>query len=184
MSGKGGEPMVGPMGRKVCRKVCRKMGGPMPWTSIAALVVLAGLWGCATTVGPGSATYRPLPFLSKVTITGGDIPGPLRVRESSLRFAAGGTTHAFSEGATVEAVYHAWINGHGQFIAHWERDGQVVDRVNVFITYGDTLEVHLAGAPSLPATEIGSHTVHFVVEAPEEARQTLELTYEVQGQHG
>jgi len=151
--------------------------------ALVGVACLVGLAGCASPVAPGSSTYRPMPFLSKVTVTGGDIPGPLRVRESSLRFAAGGTTRTFTEDDRVEAVFNAWINGHGQLVAHWERDGTVVDKVSVFITYGDTLEVHLGGPPAFPSVPSGRHTIRFVVEAPETARQTLELTYEVTGRH-
>jgi hypothetical protein len=159
----------------------------MAWTRWAVAAALAvALGGCAGKVAPGASDYRPLPFLSKVTVTGSDVPGPLRVRDSALFFAAGGTDRAVETGEPVEAVFRAWVNGHGKFAGHWERDGEVVDRVTVFITYGEQLEVRLGDPGAFPTDQPGRHTVRFVVEAPvpkesgsEGPAPVPELTYEV-----
>jgi len=147
---------------------------------VGLVALAAGLWGCAERVAPGAKEYRPLPFLSRVTVTGGDVPGPLRIRDSSLRFGDGAEALKVPMDGRVEAVFKAWINGHGQFAGHWEADGQVVDRVSVFITYGEVLEVRLGGPEVFPATRSGTHRVRFVVESPPPPPPPLELSYEVE----
>jgi hypothetical protein len=151
------------------------------WIGLAgALALAAGMWGCAERVAPGAQEYRPMPFLSRVTVTGGDVPGPLRIRDVSLRFGDGTDTLKVPMNGRVEAMFRAWINGHGQFVGHWEADGAPVDKVSVFITYGEVLEVRLGGPEVFPATQAGRHTVRFVVESPAPPPPPLELTYEVE----
>lgn len=146
------------------------------WVAVA--VVLAGLWGCAETVAPGAADYRPTSFLSRVTVTGTDSPGALRVEETRLRFAEG--DGGVPVNGRVEAVFQARIAGHGEFTGRWERDGEVVDRVRVFITYGEELAVTLGAPEALPTDQSGRHEVRFVVEKPEDAPEgPPPLTYEV-----
>jgi hypothetical protein len=148
---------------------------------VLGLVVLAaGLWGCAERVAPGATEYRPMPFLSRVTVTGGDVPGPLRIRDTTLHFGDGTDSLKVPMNGRVEAMFRAWINGHGQFAGHWEADGKTVDRVSVFITYGEVLEVRLGGPEIFPADHAGSHTIRFVVESPAPVPPPLELTYEVE----
>lgn len=146
---------------------------------LGLVALAAGLFGCAERVAPGSVAYRPLPFLSQVTVTGGDVPGPLRIRDSTLRFGDGATTLKVPVNTRVEAVLRAWINGHGQFVGHWEADGKVVDKVSVFITYGEVMEVRLGGPEVFPTSGPGTHTIRFVVEAPAPPPEPLEMTYEV-----
>lgn len=152
----------------------------MRWPRAVALVVLAGLAGCAETVAPGAEAYRPMPFLSKVTVTGNDVPGPLRIREAGLAFTGGKEAVTVPVDGRVEARLQAWINGHGQLEGRWERDGEVVDRVNVFITYGERLEVVLGGPEAFPTDRAGRHTVRFVVRQPEPPEGLPTLTYEVE----
>lgn len=145
---------------------------------LAAALLLAGC--AAKTVRPGATEYRPLPFRSQVTITGNDVPGPLRLREVSLSFAGGDKSLTVKTGAVVEAVLNAWTNGHGEFKGHWDLDGQAVDNVTFFITYGEQLEVRLGGETSFPTAQPGKHEVRFVIEGPESAPQPEPLTYVVE----
>lgn len=151
----------------------------------AVLLALAvsTLSACAERrVAPGAAEYRPLPFHSQVTVTGNDVPGPLRVREASLSFVGARSPLTVRRGDVVQAVFKAWVNGHGKFIGHWERDGATIDRVNVFTTYGEFLEVRLGGVDAFPTADPGRHEVRFVVETPEGAPQAEPVTYVVENQ--
>lgn len=153
------------------------MGG-----AVAALL-LAALSGCAETVAPGASDYRPTSFRSRVTVTGNDIPGPLRLREVRLGFAEGGGGVPLH--GRVAAEFRARIAGHGELVGRWERDGEVVDRVRVFITYGDDLRVTLADPAALPTDASGRHEVRFVVEKPEDAPEgPPPITYEVAARFG
>lgn len=148
---------------------------------LAFLLAALLLAGCAQSqVRPGASVYRPLPFRSQVTITGNDVPGPLRVREVSLSFPGGGDALNVQPGAVVQAVVLAWVNGHGEFKGHWERDGEPVDRVSFFITYGESLQVRLGGEEAFPTARPGRHEVRFVIEGPESAPQPGSLTYVVE----
>jgi len=148
--------------------------------TLAGVAALA-LSACAEPrVAPGAVEYRPLPFHSQVTVTGSDVPGPLRVREASLAFAEGASPLTVRRGNVVQAVFKAWINGHGKFTGHWERDGAAIDPVSVFLTYGEALEVRLGGEDAFPTADPGRHEVRFVVEGPEGAPQPAPLTYVVE----
>jgi len=147
----------------------------------AVAVVALALSACAEAkVAPGAAKYRPLPFRSQVTVTGNDVPGPLRLRDASLAFADGSDTLSVRRGDTVQAVFRAWVNGHGQFAGRWERDGEAVDHVQVFTTYGESLEVRLGGPEVFPTGDPGRHEVRFVIEAPDGAPQVAPVTYVVE----
>lgn len=157
----------------------RRFPCPAPVAALT-LAFLAGLWGCAERVAPGAEAYRPMPFHSVVTVTGNDVPGPLRIREAELRLANGKDAVTVPVDGRVAAVFRAWINGHGAFEGRWERDGEVVDRVRVFITYGERLEVALKGPEAFPTDRPGRHTVRFVVERPEPPDGPLTVAYEVE----
>jgi len=150
-------------------------------TRLFALLIAVALAGCISQpkVPPGSTEYRATPYISTVTVTGNDVPGPLRVREVDAWLAAGDQTISVAPNAPLAATFSAWINGHGQFVGHWELDGEVVDRVSVFITYGETLRITLSGAPGLPTRAEGPHRIRFVVTKPVTELQSPELVYEV-----
>lgn len=146
-----------------------------------AVFVFAALAACAPkpVVRPGSDAYRPTPYLSVVTVTGNDVPGELRVREANAWLGGGDDVLQVPLRGRVDATFNAWINGHGQFVGHWERDGDVVDRVSVYITYGETLRITLTGPTVFPTENPGRYHVKFVIESPQGAPDLPELTYEV-----
>lgn len=156
-----------------------------PRKALAGLALLAlaalALPACAERmVAPGASAYRPLPFRSQVTVTGNDVPGPLRLRDASLAFADGSTTLSVRRGDAVQAVFRAWVNGHGRFAGRWERDGEAVDHVQVFTTYGESLEVRLGGPDVFPTGDPGRHEVRFVIEGPDGAPQVAPIAYVVE----
>ncbi|MDH4229439.1 MAG: hypothetical protein OEW11_06795 [Nitrospirota bacterium] len=160
-------------------------GRPVNWPLTLALVtVLVWVAGCAAPARhPASGTFGGLPFLSRVTVTGSDVPGPLRIREARLRLSEGegaaeDALHV-PMGGPLTAVLTVWMNGHGEFVGRWERDGEVVDRLRVFLTYGETLEVTLAAISPLALDRPGEHTLRFVVESPAAAVVPPELHYTV-----
>jgi len=163
----------------------RRRKGLVPPAVLPVLAALA-LAGCAAEkLAPGASEYRPLPFHSQVTVTGNDVPGPLRLREVSLTFAGPGgapgeETLTVRRGDVVQVLFKAWVNGHGQFTGHWERDGATIDRVNVFTTYGESLEVRLGGEDAFPTSDPGRHEVRFVVESPAGTPQAPPVTYTVE----
>jgi len=140
----------------------------------------AALPACAERIAPGADEYRPLPFHSQVTVTGNDVPGPLRVREASLAFAGGGETLSVRRGDVVQAVFKAWVNGHGKLAGRWERDGETIDHVGVFLTYGEALEVRLGGVNAFPTADPGRHEVRFVIDEPGGAPEAGAITYTVE----
>lgn len=152
--------------------------------AICLLTALLLTWGCAENRAPVSGTFPPTSFRSTVTVTGSDVPGPLRIRESRLTFSDGAVRKTFSPGEPVQAKYSAWINGHGRFVGHWERDGEPVDRLVLFLTYGETLEIILNDPQALPSDAPGSHTVRFVVEEPGGVEQPADISYEVANPYG
>ena len=162
----------------------RRLGRLVPLAVLPVLAALA-LAGCAAEkLAPGASEYRPLPFHSQVTVTGNDVPGPLRLREVSLALVGpdGKTDETLTvrRGDVVQALFKAWVNGHGQFTGHWERDGATIDRVNVFTTYGESLEVRLGGGDAFPTSDPGRHEVRFVVESPAGTPQAAPVTYTVE----
>ncbi|MBI5137242.1 MAG: hypothetical protein HZA24_07885 [Nitrospirae bacterium] len=158
------------------------MGAAVNRVRIAAAALLCVVLGaCAPkeVVRPGSDAYRPTPYLSVVTVTGNDVPGELVVREANAWLGNGEDVLQVPLHGRVDATLNAWINGHGQFVGHWERDGEVVDRVSAFITYGETLRVTLNGPTVFPAENPGRYHVRFVIESPQGGPALPELTYEV-----
>jgi len=153
---------------------------------LVPLVLMAvALAACAAEQrAPGASAYRPLPFHSQVTVTGNDVPGPLRLREVSLGLVGPDgkmdETLTIRRGDVVQVLFKAWVNGHGQFTGHWERDGATIDRVNVFTTYGEFLDVRLGGEDAFPTGDPGRHEVRFVVESPEGGPQAAPVTYVVE----
>ena len=149
---------------------------------IATLLVVSFLAACAAPPkGPlGSDEYRSTPYRSTVTVTGNDVPGPLEIREISAWLGDGDEVVTVAPRSPVSATFSAWINGHGQLIGHWERNGEVIDRVAVYITYGETLQITLSDPTLLPTNLSGRHEVRFVLEKPETGLQSATLTYVVE----
>lgn len=144
--------------------------------------ILPGLLTLVLLSGCGGAKAQPYqfnnnPFLSTVTVTGTDVPGALVIREASLKLITPATGTAVSTGEKVAAKAEFWINGHGEFVGHWAVNGEVVDPIRVFLTYGETLEITLSGA--FPTDRPGDHEISFVVEKPELAAPIAPLVYQV-----
>lgn len=153
------------------------------WLAPLVVLLVAG-WGCVEKRARLSGTFGPMPFHSKVTVTGSDVPGPLRIREVKLAFPDGTRQARVPMGGSLSAVFTAWVNGHGQFLGHWERNGQVVDRVDFFLTYGESLEIRLDAPEALALNQPGEYSLRFVVENPpvqnpEAAAEDLLLSYRV-----
>ncbi len=146
------------------------------------LACLGLLVSCAAKkVAPGSSEYRTNSYHSVVTVTGNDVPGVLQVREASAWLGSGQARLTVQAGESVTATYSAWVNGHGRLIGTWLVDDAEVDRVALYITYGETLLITLKGAQWLPTHKEGTHTVRFVVESPVVETQVPEMTYKVVG---
>lgn len=143
---------------------------------LPGVLTLVLLSGC----GGGKAApyqFNNNPFLSQVTVTGNAVPGALIIREASLKLVTPATGTAVATGEKVAAKAVFWINGHGEFVGHWEADGQVIDSIRVSITYGETLEITLSGA--FPTDRPGDHEVRFVVEKPALPAPIAPLIYRV-----
>jgi hypothetical protein len=147
---------------------------------VPAVLAVVALAACAERVAPGAAEYRPLPFHSQVTVTGNDVPGPLRVREASLAFVSGDSPLTVRRDDVLQVVFKAWINGHGKLTGHWERDGTTIDRVSVFITYGEALEVRLGGREAFPTENPGRHEIRFVIDQPTGGPEAEPVAYVVE----
>jgi hypothetical protein len=149
---------------------------------IAVVLLALSLTACASPPKEllGNSEYRATPYMSTVTVTGNAVPGPLEVREVSAWLGDGGETLKVAPRSSVSATFSAWINGHGQLVGYWERDGEEIDRVSVYITYGETLQVTLSGPTLLPTNLAGRHEIRFVLEKPEGGLQAPMLTYEVE----
>lgn len=149
---------------------------------IFAMGLLLLVWGCASSP-PLTAQEvfdaRPASFASRVTVTGNDVPGPLVVRELTARFNNGTESVEVGVGDPLMATVDVWFNGNGQFIAHWERNGEVIDRIRVYVTYGEFLRVELDDPAYLPTTRPGRHALRFVMENPVAEGLERSLTYEV-----
>jgi len=146
--------------------------------TVFCLFVTLALIGCAKRP-PADTSYQKPSYHSAVTVTGNDVPGPLVIREFNVWLEDGETRREVPLGGQVNATFSAWINGHGKFVARWEVDGEVVDRVAFFITYGETLRITLQGKKFLPTEKLGEHTVRFIMEAPEKRFVDPELVYVV-----
>ncbi|MDH5526108.1 MAG: hypothetical protein OEY97_02220 [Nitrospirota bacterium] len=155
------------------------------WWMVPVLAMTIAGWGCVEKRVRVSGTFGPMPFHSKVTVTGTDVPGPLRIRDVKTAFSENGAKEAqVPLGGPLGAVFTAWVNGHGQFLGRWERNGQVVDRVDVFLTYGETLEIRLEEPGALALGQPGDYRLRFVVESPaqqvtDEVAESLVLSYQV-----
>ncbi len=128
---------------------------------------------------PGNSEYRPNPYLSSVTVTGNDVPGPLVIREASVWLGEGEETLKVNVGDRVDATFNAWVNGHGEFVGRWMRDGDVIDRVSAFITYGETLRITLNGPTVFPTTHPGRYEVRFEIDQPQTDFELPVLYYQV-----
>ncbi len=147
-------------------------------TAVLSVVFLSAC-AHAPKVRPGSTEYRPAPYLSTVTVTGNDVPGPLHIREANIWLGEGKEILDVQPNDRVDATFNAWVNGHGEFIGHWERDGEVIDRISFFLTYGETLRVTLNGPTMFPTTHPGRYEVRFVIEQPQTDLELPLLYYNV-----
>jgi len=148
---------------------------------VILLLSAALLAGCASApkTPPGSTEYQVPPYRSTVTVTGNDVPGPLMIRDASLWLEEGEEAVVVKVGAVLSATYSAWINGHGQLSGYWDRDGEIIDKVSFFVTYGEALLITL-DAPELLRTDApGTHTIRFVLEHPQIPFQVPQVQYEV-----
>jgi hypothetical protein len=130
------------------------------------VLLCAGMFSYAFLFNVVHAQTDVLDSVPAFEISGGSSSGALGIKRIDLAFDNGLPQITLNSDDSVFATAIINFSGSGLLRAVWKLDGQIIEQVNIPLSFGSILKLPLSKATKLSTIEVGKHILSLEVQSP------------------